>query len=147
MINLFIGLRDDLDLEDAKIGRILSHPDLVHFDRMMKRKTLGGNEWRLYSVYIEPSSTSKAQIQNWLNNNSTRVIVAGAWNWNGLQVGTSINGAGDIVGSPLYPVDARLISFMPDDVSYDSDGVEVIRTLAVALKDVNLILGQRERVF
>ena len=147
MINLWIAIRSDLLDEDRKTGRILSHPDMNFIDRMMKRKTLGGNEWRLYSVYIDPSSSSKTQIQNWIASNSSQVIIAGAWKWNGLQVGTSRDEEGDIVGTPLYPVDARLIQFMPDDVTYDSEGVEASRTNAIALKDVNLIAGQAHRIF
>ena len=131
--NLFVGIRDDFDMEEAKIGRILSHPDLSHIDGFMRRNTYGAHEWRLYSVYIEASPESKNQIINWLDVHSTHVIIGGAWKWNGLQVGTSRDDEGDIIGTPLYAIHSKLLDFMPDG--------------ATNLNRANKISGQSDRLY
>jgi hypothetical protein len=125
MINLWIAVREDVELDDLKLGRLLTHPVVSDFESLTKRETLAGKVWTLYSVYIEVTAASKTKIQAWLANHVDQVIVGGAWNMDGTQ----ILKAND---TPLFPIDSRLIKFMPDD----EDGAA-----ATALKQVNVLVG------
>jgi hypothetical protein len=131
MINLWAAVRDDVGLDDLKLGRILTHPDTAHIEAVMKRETLAGKIWTLYSVYIEPSAASKTRIKTWLANHAGQVVVCGAWNMDGSQIPKAD-------GAPMFPIDSRLIKFMPDD----EDG-----SAATALKQVNVLFGQLPRDF
>ena len=52
-----------------------------------------------------------------------------------------------VIGTPTYALDARMIEFMPDDVVYDLDGLEVSRSRPTVLSQVNVLIGQSERQF
>lgn len=147
MINLWLIVREDVETDDLKLGRILTHPDMAHIEAVMNHETLAGKVWTLYSAYIQPTQSSKNSIKNWLDNHTTDVVVGGAWKMDGLQVGTERDEEGSITGTPLFPIDLRLIKFMPDDVTYDVDGNETGRTPATELKQVNLLAGQVPRKF
>jgi hypothetical protein len=134
MINLWIAVRDDVGLDDLKLGRILTHPDMAHIEAVMKHETLAGKVWTLYSVYIEPSAVSKTKIKTWLANHAGQVVVGGSWKMDGSQILKTD-------GTPMFPIDSRLIKFMPDVVTYDQDGVEVSRTAATELEQVNVLVG------
>jgi hypothetical protein len=140
MINLWIAVREDVELDDLKLGRILTHPDMAHIEAVMKRDTLAGKVWMLYSVYIEPTAAAKTKIKTWLANHANQVVVGGAWNMDGSQILKAD-------GTPMFPIDSRLIKFMPDDVSYDESGAEIGRTAATELKQVNVMFGQSPRNF
>jgi hypothetical protein len=134
MINLWIAVREDVELDDLKLGRILTHPDMAHIEAVMKRDTLAGKVWMLYSVYIEPTAASKTKVKTWLASHAGQVVVGGAWNMDGSQV---LKAGGD----PMFPIDSRLIKFMPDDIVYGQDDLEVSRTAATELKQVNVLVG------
>jgi hypothetical protein len=140
MINLWVAVSEDVGLGDLKLGQILTHPDMAHIEAVMKRETLAGKVWTLYSVYIEPTAAAKTKIKTWLANHAGRVVVCGAWNMDGSQILKADD-------TPMFPIDSRLIKFMPDDVSYDESGVEVSRTAATELKQVNVLFGQLPRDF
>ena len=52
-----------------------------------------------------------------------------------------------IEGTPSIPLHPALLAIMPDDVTYDPDGVELNRTPATSLKQVVLRAGQAHRRF
>jgi hypothetical protein len=134
MINLWIAVREDVGLDDLKLGRILTHPIVSDFESLVKHETLAGKVWTLYSVYVEPTAASKTKIKTWLGTHAGKVVVGGAWKMDGTQVLKAD-------GSVLFPIDSRLIKFMPDDVTYDQDGAETSRTAATDLKQVNVLVG------
>jgi hypothetical protein len=141
MINLWVAVREDVGLEALKLGRILTHPDMAHIESAMKNETLAGKVWTLYSAYLEPTSASKTKIKTWLDNHVGQVAVCGAWNMDGTQVLKAS-------GTPMFPIDQRLIKFMPDDIVYGPDGLEISRTAATELDQVNVLAGaQSPRMF
>lgn len=76
-------------------------------------------------------------------------VVVGAWNPDGSQYGTTIvigvDGVETIVGTPIYPLHPKLLDFMPDDVVYDENGLEVSRKRPTKLKQVHKYLGWADR--
>jgi len=120
---------------------------------LFKVQTIAGNVWRIISII----NVSQEDLDLWMTYEN-RIIVGGAW-WygTGLHVGTNytFNEDGEITGvegTPTYNsgndgVHAKLIKFMPDDVTYNPDGSEASRTEAVALKQVNIFAGQADRSY
>jgi hypothetical protein len=159
MINLWIALRDDAEAElatwvedltaDQSMVKdsILSHPDLQHIASSTKRMTDGANTWGMYSMYTSGSPTALGNIAKWLGLYAGKAFVCGAWHMGGLQLGTALDEDGNLIGSPLYPIDPRLVEFMPDDVTYNEDGAELSRTPATEPKQLNLMAGQKPRNF
>lgn len=84
--------------------------------------------------------------------------VVGAWNRDGTQYGTTTVPAtydfdgnevtpSSITGTPIYAINPNILKFMPDDVTYDSEGNETSRTPALAPKEVNKLLGWGDRIW
>lgn len=83
-------------------------------------------------------------------------FVLGAWDHTGAQYGMTLIPAvlddegnevtpEQMVGDPVYPVHARLLDIMPDDVTYDENGNETNRTVATEFKQTHKILGWADR--
>jgi len=66
--------------------------------------------------------------------------IVGVWNDDGSQYS-------DEFGSPVYPIHAAAMQFMPDDVTYDSNGNETSRVPASDYKEVNKLFGWSDRVW
>lgn len=50
-----------------------------------------------------------------------------------------------VVGTPVYPIHAQILKIMPDDVTYDANGNETSRVPASAPKEVNKMVGWKDR--
>lgn len=115
----------------------------------------GPRDYELWSVYYEIDTPNELlQIRNALNAEFPgQLRTIGAWWFDGRQVGTEWEldedgvRTGGITGQPLFPLGARVLEFMPDDVTYDEDGVETSRTRPIVLSDINLGFGQKPRQF
>jgi hypothetical protein len=155
MINIWLALSEDAEQElqswlsaetltDDQVmvkDAILSHPDIEHITQHTKRMTDGATGWGLYSMYVGESPTVLSNLDSWLTLYAGKAFVVGAWQWNGLQLGTADGGV------PTYPIDSRVLQFMPDDVVYGEAGTEVGRIAATELKQINLMAGQKPRLF
>lgn len=112
----------------------------------------GANDWVLWNLIFNERRNVLIKVKgelDWLiATYSTQSKIAGAWHYSdGRQVGTTIeydeNGVETgVTGSPIYPVHARILEFMPDDVDeFD------VHTRPIMPSDVNLLQGQQERRF
>lgn len=157
MINLWLALREDAVTAiagwanltpDQQLIReaVESHPDTEHISVSTKRDTFGGKQWELFSIYADDITAFMVAVEA-LFPTPNNALVLGAWQWDGLQLGTSRDDNGDVIGEPLYPPHPRTKNFMPDKVSYDADEVETGRTAATGPKQVNLMAGQEPRNF
>ena len=117
--------------------------DQENVERLFKVASISGNDWILWSIgFDEPANVLQKvqdEIDALLLKYPTQVSIAGAWFWDGRQVGTQWNeDQTDITGAPTYTIPTtQLLKFMPD--------VEGLP--ATVLADVNLSLGQSPRRF
>jgi hypothetical protein len=118
---------------------IESHPDSQHISNHSKRDVVGGKQWEMFSVYTDNVSALMATISNIFQtpNNS---IILGVWNMDGTQEGTFYDTNGVLAGTPTYPQHPRVKKFMPDDVTYDVNGAETGRSLAIGPKQMNVLM-------
>jgi hypothetical protein len=100
--------------------------------RLFKTVTIGGRQYKLWSVNVPASKTVKDEIDWLIATYPNQVIVAGAWN---LDTGAQIGG---------YGIHPQLIKFMPDVWNGD---IPPTFSTATVLTDVNLLLGQAPRDF
>ncbi len=118
-----------------------------------KKPTLAQKKRKLISINFPKGSRSTivresldlldAELGNKFN-------VAGAWWWDGRQIGTRWINADDhsegVEGVPLYPISVnQLVKFMPDIVVDNSDPESPVYGPATELTDVNLTQGQADR--
>jgi len=96
-------------------------------------------DWYLFSVNLDESKETLQIIREKLSDLELQypsmVEIVGAWWWDGRPVGVREDGS----GTPVYPLSARLLEFMPD--------VDDVGTRPTAPTDVNLIFGQAPRTF
>jgi len=132
-----------------------------------KKVTVAGTTYIIIDFYFPPITvgSTKDPVEDdprllWLERFKEllpgKEFVLGAWDRTGAQYGTKIipptydeNGdevTGETIeGTPVYPIHARLLDVMPDDVTYDENGNETSRTAATAPKQVHKILGWKDR--
>ena len=136
---------------EAKIFRRMA--DRATVQRMFKTPTLGGKQWNIYSLYFEASKKARDAFDFLAANRANHFVIVGAWHWDGRQVGTQWEldqdgeRTGNTTGTPLYPIHARLIDFMPDEPILDQNGDITGWNPASGLSDINLIQGQAPRRF
>ena len=176
IINVWLGVRDDaqaliverLKWDDESQGEYAGAvPDRVlRFFQLMadwqivqdifRTDTDASRAWYLWNVSFDKPKDAmikvKAELDWLLDTYTNQTRIGAAWHWDGRQVGTQFtydeNGViTGTTGTPVYPLHARLIEFMPDIVTYDDDGNETSRTRPTVLSDVNLGLGQTPRQF
>lgn len=151
-------LLDDSDYEGqhliaVKIFRRMI--DISTVERMFKTPTFNSKVWHLYSITFNDLGGQAAQkLQDALAhleaNYPAQFEVVGVWQWDGRQAGTQWVDPDDhsqgTTGTPLYPIHAQLLNFMPD--VWDGVDPEIpVYIPATVLTDVNLIQGQTERRF
>jgi hypothetical protein len=116
---------------------------LFRRDRVWFSQGAVWRDWDLWSLNFDESRENLQLLGEKLADLElaypSMVRVVGAWWWDGRQVGTRFDANGDVVGTPTYPLDARLIEFMPD---LDDQG-----TRPTEMGDVNLVFGQSPRRF
>ena len=163
-VNVWVALRDDAqgaivtrlqcDRDEACVysGPVTNRQAKV-FAKMSDRGNVqklfrvdrqGARDWTVWSLYFDEPVTVLQKIQveldNLATNYPTQFRIAGAWHWDGRQVGTQWNvDRTDVIGTPTYPVPARLIEAMPD--------LDSIGTRPTQLTDINLLMGQVPRRF
>lgn len=163
-LNLWLGitataksqLAQYLDAEDETIPtnrlqavRIFRRmADRAVVEKLFRTPTIQGTVWHLYSVSFDLDREGVAAASDAITYLETEYpshfAVAGAWHWDGRQVGTQwvddVGGA--TTGTPTYPLNTtQLLKFMPLVVT--EGGLEEPSTLT----DVNLIQGQSPRRF
>ena len=173
-INVFLALRDDaqalikerLNWDESteysgpvtnrqnKLFKLMQ--DRANRQKLFRIDEISTRSWTLWSLYFDFDKDIMQKIQAELDDLTTNfpnhVKIVGAWHWDGRQAGTQFvrDAEGNITGtsgSPTYPLHARLIQFMPDDVTYDENGNETSRTRPTVPSDVNLAMGQSPRRF
>ena len=119
-----------------------------------KNATVAGTEYAVLNFYFPDIPVSDTDLKLlWLERLKEllpgKEFVLGAWGADGAEYGTTItrrpNGSIAITGTPVYPIHARILDIMPDDVTYDEDGNETGRTPATAPKQVHKIAGWADR--
>lgn len=167
-VNVWLGLREEA--QDAIIERLDFDPELeytgpvtdrearlfqymsdrANVQRLFKTTRIGGRPWTLWSLsFTENLAQVQTELELLVENRPNHVTIAGAWFWDGRQVGTQfVHDEEGLVtgvsGTPTYPLPVNaLLQFMPD--LRDSEGV--VTGPAVDLTDVNLLLGQSPRRF
>lgn len=167
-INLWIGLKqsafdtlrpllDDYEYDGQHLlavrffRRMINHATV---DRMFKVANIGGDDYRLFSLTFNDLNKNAAlRLQEGLDhltsNYPNQFAVAGAWFWDGRQVGTQWVDPEDhsqgTTGTPLYPInETQLLKFMPDVWNGDDPPTY---SAATQLTDVILTQGQSHRRF
>ncbi len=147
---------DDYDGELVNAVRaIRMQADPIGSSRSFRKPTLANKKRKLISINFPKGSRSTiikealALLDTELGN---KFQVAGAWWWDGRQVGTKWVNDEDhsegVKGSPLYPTNpTQLVKFMPDVVVDNSDPENPVYGPATELTDVNLTQGQAKRQF
>ena len=120
--------------------------DMVTRQAFFRVDGFQGKSWYLFTVTIKEMELD--DVTDWLAaNKGSKTKILGAWYWdNGLQHGTELD-EGTVIGTPTYPLNNRILKFMPDIIEYDEDGNIVSTTPASEMTDVNLEQGQAPRVF
>ena len=140
---------DGQHLKAVRIFRRMAHYAVV--EQMWKKPVIGGKKRFLYSITVPRNA--KDAIDYLLEEYPNQIAVAGAWFWDGRQVGTrweTVDGerTGNTTGTPMYPINQnQLKKFMPDIIERDGDGNIIATTPATELTDVNLEQGMAPRRF
>ena len=117
---------------------------LFRKDRVWLTQGAVWRDWNIWSINVDENKESLQLLGEKLSDLElaypSMVKVVGAWWWDGRQVGTQWQTDEHIstVGTPVYPLDPRLIEFMPDN----PDG-----SRPTVPSDVNLVFGQAHRRF
>lgn len=163
-LNLWIALREEVKVEleswmrpaaqlhEAQQGLIAamnSHPDPLHILNQTKQYIdPDGAQWFAYSCYFEESERIVGLIDWWHNQYPAGTVIGGLWHFeDGRQYGTVFTEDSSVGGNPVYPVDPRLIAFMPDKVITDESGNVVSTEPATELVQVDRVAGQAKRMF
>ncbi len=124
--------------------------------------TVNGREWTLWTVDFNLPGALLQKVRTELDQLAldypNRFKIGGAWHWDpdmpfGRQVGTQFvldpetGEVTGVTGTPAYPLDARLLNFMPNIKTWDADGNLLTDEPATKLTDVNLVQGQSPRRF
>ena len=155
IINLWMGF-DDRAQSTAKtpdadgnahpstkgLGEITT-PSLFRID-----SPTGLRNYELWSLYFEVDDVDGAvEARNSiLAMFPGQVRTIGGWWFDGSQV-LDVDGTQTTIGDPVFPLHTRILEFIPDDVTYDQNGIELTRTRPLVPSDVNLGQGQSERTF
>jgi hypothetical protein len=119
--------------------------DFTQRQKLFRKPTLNGRVWTLWSVMFDDEINVLQLIQDEIDQLAadypSQVVVAGAFHWEGNQVGTTLVSTDPPTqtGTPTYPLHPQLIEFMPDT---DDQG-----TRPTELSDTNLLFGQAPRIF
>ena len=138
---------------DTEYRIFLKMADFVTVERMFKRPIIDGKRRHLFTLNFAATAKARTALEYIEANRPGHFNIAGAWWWDSRQIGTQWeldaegNRTGNTTGTPLYPLHARLLDFMPDIVEHDSDGNIISTTAATVLVDVNLVQGQEPRRF
>ena len=153
---------DGQHLKAVRIFRRMAHYQVV--EQMWKTPTIATKKRYLFSITLP--SKAKDAIDYLLEEYPNQIAVAGAWFWDGRQVGTqfvldedgsktyNLDENGEPIDQPLttgtstYPIGRNaLLKFMPDIIERDSEGAIISTNPATELTDVNLEQGMQPRIF
>lgn len=117
---------------------------LFRKDRVWLSQGAVWRDWNIWSINVDENTESLQLLGDKLHDLElaypSMVKVVGAWHWDGRQIGTQwVDGEQlAVVGTPTYPLDARILEFMPDN----PDG-----SRPTVPRDVNITYGQALRRF
>jgi hypothetical protein len=125
------------------------------FSSKFKRVTAAGTTYVVLDFYFPDIPVSEGDNKlKWLETLKQilpgKEFVLGAWDITGAQYGTTIvpapiGGSETVTGTPVYPIHARILDIMQDDVTYDGSGNETSRQPAVAAKQTHKLAGWADR--
>ncbi len=124
---------------------------------VFKKDVFNSREWTLWTVDFNLPVNVLRKVQDELYQLAldypNQFKIGGAWHWDSRQVGTQFildPDTGEVTGisgTPLYPLDMRLLKFMPNIKTWDADGNLLTDDPATFITDVNLVQGQTPRRF
>ena len=143
--------------------------DVAIVQSRFRKPTIAGKSWRMFSLNFEASNKAKEALDWIAENRAGHFYIMGAWWYDGRQVGTQfvydeegiqqfdeviedeivISSTPQTTGTPTYPINsAQLLKFMPLSRHYGGVNGEIVTTTpATELTDVNLVMGQKPRLF
>ena len=151
--NVWIALRDDADFDmdgrlnhqterDGEYNGPITAEEAKQFQSMQDRKVIqglfrhdafGGRTWTLYSLYFDPETVMQ-EVATLRAKFGPAIKTLAGWEWDGTRL-------------LAFPLNTRLLEFLPDIVTYDEDGNETSRTRPTVATDVNKRFGQGDRSF
>jgi len=133
---------------DDQTFNILSRiHDSDNVEKFFKNPTVGAHVRTMFSTY--PQTNVQESLDYLEAQWPGHFVVAGAWHWDGRQIGTQWVDEEDhslgTTGTPTYPInESVLLQFMPDVWNGDDPPTYSAPT---ELTDVNLLMGQAKRWF
>ena len=127
---------DDTELQAKNRETLSKCGDIAVIPNIFKARVQGPRTWKVYSLLydVQTGQEFEQAVELFKSENPGQTDVLGAWHYeDGRQYGVELNGS----GTPLYPIPARVIDYMPD-----VDG-----SPATVVTDVNLYYGQAHRDF
>ncbi len=127
--------------------------DVVTVQALYRVDKFQGKDWYVFSIYIPEPGVD--DVVDWLaDNKGSKTKILGAWEYDsGLQYGTELD-EGVIIGTPTYPLNSRLLEFMPTIKVYDHTGNLdnqagglISEDDPTVNTDVNILQGQAARSF
>jgi len=120
----------------------------THIEGLWRTVSVGADNFVILHIIVNQAELTRLA-------GIAKVIILGGWTIDGLQIGTSRivtqdasgNQTETIVGTPTYPISARLIDSMPDKVRLNFTNHNVTRTRPDKVDNVNLIAGWMPRRF
>ena len=160
----FVEKRDNENysgpMDDQTFKYLSTAADLDTVQNIFNSFDFGGKTYKMFSIYVEGTAAVQNAVNHLTTNYPDHCIVAGAWWWDGRQVGTEWEWdytdpenpvkTGGTTGTPTYTINPNTYRLMPDVVTYDENGDEVSRTPATSnadLRDINILQGQEPRRF
>lgn len=127
-------------------------------DRLFLGWNNGSKDFKLLSFYAnKPENVSqvRSDLDNMIATYPNDFSVLGAWHCaDGRQIGTDWDSEEppQIIGSPIYPVPAYTLNFMPDIIDNPGDPggeppVPPTFKRPTQLSDINVLFGQVPRIF
>jgi len=93
---------------------------------------------------VTPDMIDDPRNDEW---NTFPQIIDPAFVWPQITVQQTSSEITGTSGTPTYPTHSRIKQFIPDDVTFDSNGNETSRTRPTVPRDINLLAGQSPRRF
>ena len=120
--------------------------DMVTRQNLFRIDTFQGKSWYVFIITIQEMEIDN--VVDWLAaNKGSKTKILGAWHMDtGLQHGTELDNE-VIIGTPTYPINSRILKFMPTIKTYDENGDLVSEDEPTVETDVNLEQGQAPRIW